>query len=135
LPSLDHKAGNELDGVIGCGRYQLILQAKKLALKRRSTFPEANDYKIAVAKFPRGALRRCPIVLEPYVYRNGSRVDTLMWVLIAIVIAAMGTIAVVTLVRSIRRENRRINKLIANADDIIAADREAEIDEDGFRSA
>ena len=51
------------------------------------------------------------------------------------VIAAMATVAMASLVRSIRRENRRINKLIANADDIIAADREAEIDEDGFRSA
>ena len=61
--------------------------------------------------------------------------DTLVWILIAVVIAAIATIAVVGLVRSIRRENRRINKLIANADDIIAADREAEIDEDGFRSA
>ncbi len=58
-----------------------------------------------------------------------------MWILIAVVIAAIATIAVVWLVRSIRRENRRINKLIANADDIIAADREAEIDKDGFRSA
>jgi hypothetical protein len=62
-------------------------------------------------------------------------VDTLVWILIAIVIAALATIAVFTLSRAIRRENRRINTLIANADDIIAADREAEIDEDGFRSA
>ena len=58
-----------------------------------------------------------------------------MWILAATVIAVMATTAVVSLVHSIRRENRRINTLIANADDIIAADREAEIDEDGFRSA
>jgi hypothetical protein len=62
-------------------------------------------------------------------------VDILVWILIAMVIAAMATTAVVSLVRSIRRENRRINSLIANADDIIAADREAEVDEGGFKSA
>lgn len=59
----------------------------------------------------------------------------LVWILIAMVIAAMATTAVVLLVGSIRRENRRINGLIANADDIIAADREVEVDEGGFRSA
>ena len=73
--------------------------------------------------------------IHRYVCRNGSRVDTVVWILIAMVIAATATVAMASLVRSIRRENRRINKLIANADDIIAADREAEIDEDGFRSA
>jgi len=62
-------------------------------------------------------------------------VDTVVWILIAMVIAAMATVAMASLVRSIRRENRRINKLIANADDIIAADREAEVDEGGFQSA
>jgi len=58
-----------------------------------------------------------------------------VWILIATVIAVMATTAVVSLVHSFRRENRRINNLIANADDIIAADREAEVDEGGFQSA
>ena len=59
----------------------------------------------------------------------------LVWILAATVIAVMATTAVVSLVHSFRRENRLINNLIANADDIIAADREAEVDEGGFRSA
>ena len=50
------------------------------------------------------------------------------------VVAAMATTAAVSLVHSFKRENCRINNLIANADDIIAADREAEVDEGGFRS-
>jgi len=62
-------------------------------------------------------------------------VGALVWILAATVIAVMATTAVVSLVHSIRRENRRINNLIANADDIIAADREAEVDEGGFQSA
>jgi len=70
-----------------------------------------------------------------YVCRNGSWVGVLVWILIAIVIAGMAITAVVSLVHSLKRENRRINTLIANADDIIAADREAEIDEGRFRSA
>ena len=73
-------------------------------------------------------------------YRNGSWVGDLVWILLAMVIAAMATTAVVSLVHSFSRENRRINTLIANADCIIAADREAEAeaeaeaDEGGFRS-
>ena len=59
----------------------------------------------------------------------------LVGILAATVIAVMATTAVVSLVHSIRRESRRINNLIANADDIIAADREAEVDEGGFQSA